>query len=222
MPLRIDPPDPIPELSTAHADSYSVGQRALLTVARPILTRFSTPILHTLANWRVSPNLLSLLQIPLGIAMILLIDSSRIAVLILIGICLLLDMLDGLLARYTHNASPYGALIDQMADQVREVLTIAAVVQSGALSGVIGTVYGVLYPLSNVGLYLVNQQSGSVRPTFKSVLTFYPFLAVYLLGGPNWLNAGGWLTLLAMSLTVGQCVWALKSLIIAQSDNMIL
>lgn len=193
----------------SHANSYSVGQRAILKVVRPILIRFTTPILRTLTAWHVAPNLLSLLQIPLGVAMILLINSSRVVVLILILLCLLLDLLDGLLARYTFTASQHGALIDQMADQIREVLTVAAVVQSGALSGVIGTLYGVLYPLSNVGLYLVNQRGGLVSPTYKSVLTFYPFLTIYLLGGPNWLNAGGWLTIAAMGLTVGQCVAAL-------------
>jgi phosphatidylglycerophosphate synthase len=127
-------------------------------------------------------------------------------------ICFVLDGLDGLLARSTGQANPYGALIDQMSDQIREVLTVAAVAQNGALSPLVATLYGVLYPLSNVGLYLVNVQGKTVKPTFKSVLTFYPFLLVYLLGGPNWLEPAGWLTVLAMALTVGQCARALAEL----------
>jgi len=218
LPPRAFLPTKLRQAAESHADSYSVGQRALLKIARPILTRLSTPILRALTAWHVAPNLLSLLQIPLGIAMILLIDTSRIAVLILILCCFLLDMLDGLLARYTGRTSPHGALIDQMADQIREVLTVAALVQSGALPGIIGTLYGVLYPLSNVGLYLVNQRGGAVSPTFKSVLTFYPFLAIYLLGGSNWLIAGGWLTIVAMGLTVAQCAWALEPLM-AESNG---
>jgi len=61
-------------------------------------------------------------------------------------------------------------------------------------------------------LFLVNQRGSSVSPTFKSILTFYPFLALYLLGGPNWLTIGGWLTVAAMSLTVAQCAIALAHL----------
>ncbi|MHB8625545.1 MAG: CDP-alcohol phosphatidyltransferase family protein [Aggregatilineales bacterium] len=195
-----------------HADSYSAGQRAMLKVLRPALSRFISPLLRILAAWGVSPNALSLAQIPLGALMVIVIGYNRLIVIGLMLACFALDGLDGLLARSTGQANPYGALIDQMADQIREVLTVAAVAQTGALSPLVATLYGVLYPLSNVGLYLVNVRGGAVGPTFKSVLTFYPFLLIYLLGGPNWLEPAGWLTVFAMALTVGQCTWALARL----------
>ncbi len=201
---------PAPE---SHTDSYSPSQRALGRIVRPILLWLTNPVLRILATFHVSPNLLSLLQIPLGILMIIVIPTNHAAVLFLIAACLTLDGLDGLLARFTGTANLFGALVDQCADQIREVLTVAAVAGIGVLSPVIGTVYGVLYPLTNIGLYLVNARGGSVTPTFKSVLTFYPFLALYLLGGPNWLDAAGSLTLAAMSLTVAQCLWALRRLL---------
>lgn len=188
-----------------HADSYSAGQRALLNVLRPALNRLIAPILRVLAAWGISPNALSLAQLPLGALMVIVIGYSRPVVIGLMLICFALDGLDGLLARFTGQATPYGALIDQMSDQIREVMTVAAVAQNGALSPLVATLYGVLYPLSNVGLYLVNVRGDAVGPTFKSVLTFYPFLLIYLLGGPNWLELAGWLTVLAMALTVGQC-----------------
>jgi len=193
----------------SHADSYSAGQRALLKLLRPALTRLIGPVLHLLAAWGVSPNALSLAQVPLGVLMVIVIGYNRLAVIGLLLACFALDGLDGLLARSSGQASPYGALIDQMSDQIREVLTVAAVAQNGALSPLVATLYGVLYPLSNVGLYLVNVRAGSVGPTFKSVLTFYPFLLIYLFGGPNWLEPAGWFTVLAMALTVGQCARAL-------------
>ena len=192
-----------------HADSYSAGQRALMAIVRPVMIRVSTPVLRMLTALGVAPNALSLAQIPLGLAMIVVIGYSRIAVLVLMALCLALDMLDGLLARYTRQASSYGALIDQMSDQIREVMTVAAVAQAGALSGTVAALYGVFYPLSNVGLFLVNQRGATVSPVFKSIVTFYPFLVIYLLGGPNWLEWSGWLTVAAMGLTVGQCARAL-------------
>jgi phosphatidylglycerophosphate synthase len=171
------------------------------------------PLLRLLVACHVSPNALSLAQIPLGVLMVIVIPFNRPIVLILMAVCLLCDGLDGLLARFTGEANPFGALVDQCADQIREVLTVAAVAAIGALSPVIGALYGVLYPLTNIGLYLVNARGGSVSPTFKSVLTFYPFLVIFLLGGPNWLDAAGWLTVMAMSLTVAQCLWALRRLL---------
>ena len=197
-----------------HADSYSVGQRALAKLIRPAFLRLLTPILRLMAGLGIAPNLLSLLQIPFGVLMVIVIGQQRGAVIVLMALCLLLDGLDGLLARYTNQSSSYGALIDQLSDQIREVLTVAAVAQVGALSSAVAVLYGVLYPLSNVGLYLVNSRGGSVGPTFKSVLTFYPFLLIYLLGvgGSSWLELGGWLTVLSMSATIAQCARALAVL----------
>ncbi len=175
--------------------------------------RLALPLLRVLAALHVSPNVLSLLQIPLGVLMVFVIGSNRAAVIGLMVLCLILDGLDGLLARYTNQANAYGALVDQMADQVREVLTVAAVAQVGALSPFVAVLYGVLYPVSNVALYLVNINSGKVSPAFKSVLTFYPFLLIYLLGGPNWLEWAGWLTVFAMAHTIALAMRQLHHLI---------
>jgi len=196
------------------ADSYSQTQRMLIRrFVRPVLLPLTTPILRALTALHVSPNALSLLQIPLGVLMVLVIHESHAAVIGLMLACFALDGLDGLLARYSGQASTYGALVDQCADQIREVLTVAAVAQNGALSALVATLYGVLYPLSNIALYLINLHGGRVAPTFKSVLTFYPFLLLYLLGGANWLEAAGWLTVAAMALTVGLSVHQLGRLL---------
>ncbi len=191
---------------------YSVTQRAIGRIARPTLLRLTTPLLRVLSALHVAPNAISLLQIPLGVLMVLVIHTSRPAVIGLMLICFALDGLDGLFARYSNQTSAYGALVDQLADQIREVLTVAAVAQVGALSAVVATLYGVLYPLSNVALYVLNLHGGKPRPTFKSVVTFYPFLLIYLLGGANWLEVAGWLTLLAMSLTIADCTAQLRRL----------
>lgn len=202
-----------------HNDSYSGFQREIGRRTAPLRMHFADPLLRVLVALHVSPNALSLAQIPLGALIVIIISSSRGAVIMLLIGCFVLDGLDGLLARYTQQANAYGALVDQMADQIREVLTIAAVAQVGALSPVVAALYGVLYPVSNVGLYLVNAFGGAVSPVFKSVLTFYPFLLIFLLGGPNWLEWAGWLTVLAMAHTIALCLHRLKHLMIEITTN---
>ncbi len=209
------PPErPAPD--SPHADSYSGFQRAIEHFSRPLLMRLTAPILRILAVLHVSPNVLSLMQIPAGALMVIMISSSRAAMIALMLLCFGLDGLDGLLARYTGQANLYGALVDQLADQVREVLTVAAVAQFGALSPLVAVLYGVLYPLSNVALYVLNQYGGKAGPIFKSVLTFYPFLLIYLLGGPNWLEFAGWLTVVAMAFSILLCMRPLRRLMTAQ------
>ena len=83
----VNPPPP---------DSYSAGQRLIVQRIRPVLL---TPILRLLARLGVAPNLLSLLQIPLGGLMVLVIAQERVLVIGLLLACFALDSLDGLLAR---------------------------------------------------------------------------------------------------------------------------
>lgn len=105
----------------------------------------------------------------------------------------------------------FGALLDQYADHVREVLVVAGLAAHGAIHPFIAVLYGISYPGANLTLYLCNRHRVPLPIAVKTYLTFYPALALYLLGGVNILDAAGALAVALMAVLVAQGLWRLRS-----------
>ncbi|MGA9349480.1 MAG: CDP-alcohol phosphatidyltransferase family protein [Anaerolineae bacterium] len=105
-------------------DSYSSFERRFLDQGRRLLLTLLKPAVFPLVALRVSPNVLSVAQIAVGVAIFFTVTSYPRLTFLLFLLALLLDALDGALARHTGRASPFGALLDQCCDHVREILVI--------------------------------------------------------------------------------------------------
>ena len=190
---------------TGPADSYSRLERLALEPFRRAAALAFHPVLVALAWLRVPPSALSLAQIPLGFAAAaLLVPAPRVAFGLILVTLYVLDVLDGMLARFTGRASPFGALMDQVSDHVREITVVGGLVAAGALRGEIGVAYALAYPLVNSLLYLANRYGAPVPVAIKTWMVFYPFLFLYLWSGPNWLDcsAGAATGLMVVTCTV--------------------
>lgn len=86
---------------------------------------------HWAADLRRLPNLLSLSRLLLAVLFIPAERAARIALICLAGVT---DFLDGWLARRTHTATRWGALVDPVADRVFVLVAIVTYVLNGALS----------------------------------------------------------------------------------------
>ncbi len=87
----------------------------------------------------VNPNLLTFLSIVFTIAAayyILLSEPAIAALLFLVGV--LLDVLDGMVARICHRATKFGAFFDQFADRVNDGAIVIAIILAGYTSVLIG------------------------------------------------------------------------------------
>ena len=183
--------NPEPRAAGGAADSYSRLERVALGPFRTGMAYTMRLMVIGLVRLDVPPNAVSLLQIPLGFVVAILIGPApRAAFGIFLG-ALLLDAIDGAMARATQRTSPYGALIDQMSDHVREITVVGGLVAAGALRGEIGVAYTLAYPAFNFLLYVANRYGASVPLAIKTWMVFYPFLFVYLWSGPNWLDVTG-------------------------------
>ena len=125
-------------------------------------------------------------------------------------LAILMDGLDGALARYTGKASAYGALVDQYADHTREILVVAGLAYAGALNGALAALYALAYTGSNVTLYLCNSHDVPIPVAIKPAFVFYPALFVYLWFGPNLLNPAVAVSGGLLALVVMQGMWRLR------------
>src|SRR5439155_7752553 len=96
-------------------------------------------------------------QIPLALVMFPLLQRAPRVAFVLFLTSLLIDAVDGALARRRGLASQFGAFFDQFCDYTRETLVIAAMAWVGALSPLLGVLYPMVYGLFNFTLYLCNR-----------------------------------------------------------------
>jgi len=94
-----------------------------------ILTfKFSSILISLIQNTRIMPNHLTLMSLSVAIAACLLIAFGNYPVLvaaaILLQIAWILDLADGLLARYKRIFSPFGPWLDSTSDRIKEFLII--------------------------------------------------------------------------------------------------
>jgi phosphatidylglycerophosphate synthase len=168
------------------------------------------PLVVLLARLGVSPNAVSLSQIAIGVVIFLAITPyPRLSFLLMVA-AIVLDGVDGALARHTGHASPYGALIDQYADHVREILVVAGLAYAGALNGALAAFYALAYVGSNLTLLLCNAHGVPIPIAVKTAFVFYPALFVYLWFGRNYLDPAIALMVGLMTAVVVQGLWKLR------------
>lgn len=191
-------------------DSYSAAERLWLGPARTVLTAVYGPVARVLGRLGVAPNAVSLSQIPLGIAVVALIPTQPRLALVAFLAALMVDGIDGALARATGRVTKFGALLDQYADHVREVIVVGGLALHGALDPFIAVLYAVAYPGTNVTLYLCNAHRVPLPIALKTYMTFYPALVLYLWAGIDVLDAFGLLAVASMALLIAQGLWRLR------------
>ena len=186
----------------SQSDSYSSFERKFLAPARRILRAVYLPFVRVLAALHIPPNAVSFSQVILAALVVYLVPSQPRIAFILFVVSIMMDGLDGALARATNRASPFGALFDQYCDHLREVMVIAGLAWHGALNPFLAGMYGVLYPGFNLTLYLCNYYRVPLSFAIKSYLIVYPALFGFLWLGVNVLDLAVSVSLLAMGIAI--------------------
>src|SRR5215216_7162268 len=164
----------------APGDSYSAVERRIIGPFRQQLLRATRPLVTLLARLNVHPNVLSASQVAGGFAVLALVPAHpRLAFALFLAL-LLIDGLDGALARATGKASPFGMVVDQYCDHIREITVVGGMALVGTLAILPAVLYGLVYTGLNLTIYLANAHSAPVPWAVKSYLVVYPALFLYL------------------------------------------
>lgn len=185
---------------------YSEGEGEFMRRSQAIRGRLLRPLLAVLARLRVTPNQLTLLSLLAGVAFcpFFLWGSKAAALALLLG-HVLLDGLDGPLARYLQTASSQGSFTDTMTDQIVVTFSTLTLIHAGYAAAWPGGLYVFFY--STVVLFAMARNalaipySWLVRPRFL-VFAWIP-VEVYL--RPGSLNVLLWIAafLLALKMLTG-------------------
>lgn len=184
-----------------HDDSYSTIERRLLPLVRRSAATMWTPVVAALAKLNVSPHVVSASQLVWAVLFwVAVLPNPRLALAAFV-LALLMDSLDGALARATGRSGAFGALVDQLSDHTRETIIVAALASSGVLNVGLAVLYAFIYPAFNFILFLSNRVGVPVPATIKTLFLFYPTIVAYLGFGVNLLDFGISLALLSMLIS---------------------
>lgn len=170
------------------ADSYSDAERKFLGPFRALMLRALEPAVSLALKAGLTPNQVSLIQLPLGVLIVALAALNPPLAALTYMLTLLVDGLDGAMARRTGKASPYGAFMDQACDHIREITVIAGLAFLGFLNGGIAALFCFAYPAFNLILLITNVYGVSMPFAIKSWMVMYPGLILFFLADINVLD----------------------------------
>ncbi len=181
------------------ADCYSSNERAAMAWTQRLRENLFRPLLGLLCVLRITPDHVTSAGLIAGLAFCPLYFWSQPAALAALGLHVLLDGLDGPLARFQRTDSPRGSFTDTVSDQIVIVATTVTLMFAGTLSASAGGFYIFLYTsvitFAMVRNALEVPYSWLFRPRFLVyawlvVETGWPGGLEYILWGCNVVLAG--------------------------------
>jgi phosphatidylglycerophosphate synthase len=187
-------PRPRPEIAEADRwNWFSAEEQALQTEFRRWRDRWAAPLVRACRRLGITADLVSAaalaMLIPFGVGLLSPATSwgAPLAVLSLV-LHVLLDGLDGPLARAAHSAGTPGAFTDMCADHTGFLIITTLLAIGGQLSAGAAAAYISSGTMSIAMIVTLNLLRRPLRWVLRTKYPFYALVSVALLGGPDWLT----------------------------------
>ena len=185
---------------------YSEGEAGFMGRSQALRAHIMKPLLKRLTQYGVSPNQLTLLSLVVGLVFCPLFALGfKLVAFLMLFLHVLLDGVDGPLARFQGTASSQGSIADTMVDQLVITFTTIALIASGYIGtwpgGLYIFFYGIVVVFAMIRSALSIPYTWLVRPRF--IIYLWIPAEVYL--WPGSLNAVLWIftILLAAKMLTG-------------------
>jgi len=187
------------------ADCYSAGERGWMELGQRIRQRMLLPVMRPLAQWRVHPDHITLFALVAGLFFYPLYFWSPAFAFAALTLHVLLDGLDGPLARHQGNASSKGSFLDSFCDQLVVTVTTFTLMQAGVISGLCAGFYVFTYAMvvffSMVRNAMAIPYPWLIRPRF--IVYAWMLVETYLLPGSMEFVIWGFSLLLGFKMGTG-------------------
>ena len=169
---------PVQDQDRVKADCYARGERSGMVRWQQFRAVTLHPLLVFLAGLGVRPDHLTLVSAVIGLSFCPLYFWSKPLALAMLALHVLLDGLDGPLARYTNTASRRGSLSDSMADQCVVVASTVTLMSMQVVGILAGSVYIVAYTVVILFAMVRNALSIPYSWLFRPRFVVYLWFAV--------------------------------------------
>lgn len=186
-------------------DCYSAGERGWMELGQRIRQRALAPVMRPLAQWQVQPDHITLFALVAGLFFHPLYFWSPSAAFAALALHVLLDGLDGPLARHLGSASRKGSFLDSFCDQLVVTVTTFTLMQAGIISGICAGFYVFTYAMVVFFAMVRNAMElpypWLVRPRF--IVYVWMLVETYFLPGSMEFVVWGFSLLLGFKMATG-------------------
>lgn len=180
--MPLESPEDVPDNHLQmHGDCYSSGERAWMEWGQRLRGRFMFPLLRFLTQWHVHPDHLSALSLACGIAFgPLWYWGWKWSGITMLALHVLLDGIDGPLARHQQIESPRGSFTDSFCDQA--VVTVVAIALMIATPIDLQVLPGALFIALYIGVLTIAMIRNSLNAPYSWLVRprFFFFAAIPL------------------------------------------
>jgi phosphatidylglycerophosphate synthase len=183
------------ETSKEKVTCYSGGEGWFMDWSQALRGRFLEPLLVPMAGLGMRGSHITFLSMLAGLAFwpAFLWGSKPVALICLL-LHVLLDGLDGPLARFRGQASDRGSFTDSMADQLVVTVTALTVMHAGYASAWAGGLYVFLYAIVVAFAFVRNAMAAPYSWLFRPRFVVFIWFAVELYWWPGTLNMVLWIS----------------------------
>lgn len=186
----------------AKADVYAAGERAWMERTQALRAQMLGPLLRLMTAAGLIPDHLTALSLLAGLAFCPLVFWNPLAALAALACHVLLDGLDGPLARYRRVASRKGSFTDSMADQAVITATTITLMARGDVALLPGVLYVVFYTVVVLFAMARNAMHDPYSWLFRPRFYVYAWFVVEFWWWPGTLNYLLWACVAVLALKV--------------------
>ncbi|MEO0660230.1 MAG: CDP-alcohol phosphatidyltransferase family protein [Planctomycetota bacterium] len=198
-------------MSEPVGDCYSAGERRWMVATQRVRSAALDPILRLCERAGVTPDHVTLASLAAGLAFWPLWTSSPAAALAALFLHVVLDGVDGPLARHTGVASRRGSFTDTLCDQAVVTASTIALMSSGKLGVVPGALYVYVYAVVVAFAMVRNSLEIPYAWLVRPRLVVYGWIAVEVAWAPGWLDALVWASAGVLTLKMLSGFWRLRA-----------
>jgi len=151
-------------------------------------TKWLNPLARSIAKMGITADMVSILGFVMVFGFVYFVERNPYAAMVLLLLHVMIDGLDGPVARVTGKAGNRGALLDIMCDHTGIVAATAGLVYYGLVNGVVGLAYIYIYTIMIVFTIVRNVMRISPKIVVRTKYYIYILFAVYVFTGMNYLD----------------------------------
>ncbi len=192
-------------------DVWSPAEKKMQKQLEKIKSIIFYPFITILTLLKISPNMITLLSAAFGIIASVVMVHNLTGAVIWLAAALILDGLDGALARALKKVTKKGSTIDVIGDQTTIIATSTGMGIAGIASLALGITYSFLYALLVMLTLYRNREGKPHRYVLRPRFYVYGLLLLFALTGINLLNSA----MLLFSVIIGayviiDMIWLLR------------
>ncbi|MBN2112121.1 CDP-alcohol phosphatidyltransferase family protein [Candidatus Woesearchaeota archaeon] len=165
------------EKESGHIENFKNGR-----------TKWFNPIARFLAKAGITADIVSIIGFLMIFGFVYFIERNPIAAIIFIILHIVIDGIDGTVARVTGKDGNRGAFLDIICDHSGIFVATAGLIYYGLVNGVIGLVYIYLYTIMIIFTIIRNVMKTSPKIVLRTKYYVYLLYGVYAFTSRNYLN----------------------------------